>query len=376
MLFQCLLAVNEHGSKEYFFRRAPVDQAVAAYDCNSWNFRDRGLRFKATRFKEVTRELLATCTHLPFSVDSAALFDTILRAYPPVEPAPLYIFKHHALSEQRKLPVLRPYWIVTYTCGGEETVLVDACYETVAGHPEQEEAERFFAYQGKPLAPAQSPVLKVISSRCPECGADVDWGIKEQIHFCQNCGRALVLRSGEVVVQPYEYLVTDQNDSILLPFWRFTVHLKRQNLEYANLADYFRPLFMDRLLKGRAFSNFLSIPAFRIRKVPKGDVLLSELIAFTSTSGHKLVEGPLQPMPSHHSGEVDVVAASEMLNCALPSASGVVPTLHKSGGLVQMLKETTVRFDEARLVLLPFTVQGENLVVNSKLFPVALLDEE
>ena len=83
----------------------------------------------------------------------------------------------------------------------------------------------------------------------------------------------------------------------------------------------------------------------------------------------------MQPPRPVRSGEVDLAAASEILNCALPLACGVAPALHKLGGLTQMLKESSITFQEAGLILLPYPVRHGDMIVNSRPFPVALLSE-
>lgn len=375
-LYQCLLAVSDRGVKEYCFRRTGVDQALPAYDQDQWNFRDRGLRFKEARLKEVTHELMATQTHLPFSFDRDAVFDRIASANVPVEAAADYLFKYNLLCDHRKIPVLRPYWIVTYACGGTETVLVDACFGTVAGHPGPDETVKLYKYHDKPLAAVNTPSLRVISSRCPECGADIAWSGSEKIHFCENCGRALILRAGDVQVQHYEYVPPPEQDHLLLPFWRFQLELKYRDKVYHSLQDYFRLFFAERLLKQRMFTDFLSVPAFKTRRIKKGDQLLAEFIASASSTGMNPAPGPLQPYRPIRSGHTDESAASEILRCALPSASGIPVALHKSGNLMQMLKQTTLNYSRVELIVLPYLVRGEEVVVNSKLFPIALLDEE
>ena len=186
ILFQSILEVNEHGTKEFSLRRLAVDQALPAYDPDRWNFRDRGLRFKKARFKEVTHDLLATSPHMKFSFDSAAAFDTILRTHVPAKPETMRLLNHNTFCQCRKVPVLRPYWIVDYDCRGTETVLVDACFGTVAGHPDSAEADRLYGYKDRPHVPASSPALKVISSRCPVCGVDINWGPVREDSFLRE----------------------------------------------------------------------------------------------------------------------------------------------------------------------------------------------
>jgi hypothetical protein len=303
------------------------------------------------------------------------MYDRIVLAQPPAEEAANFLFKQYTLCDQRKLPVLRPYWIVNYTCGSAETVLVDGCFGTVAGHPDSEEAGRLFRYRDTPLVAAETPALKVISSRCPVCGADTDWRKSEKIHFCRNCGRALILRAGEIIVQPYRIAEPAAN-SVLLPFWRFHLRLKHKSREYQDLGAYFKLFFAERLLKQRPYGDFISIPAFPIRLMKKGDQLLADLIVSASTIGPNLVEGPLQPFTEITSGLVDAAGAREMIACSLPSAAGVVPGLYKSGNLIEILKETSVQPGEAQLVVIPFPVKNENLIANAKPYSLALLDVE
>lgn len=252
-LFQCLLGVDDHGNKEYACRRAAVDQAVAAYDQERWNFRDKGLRFKDTRFKEATREMLCSHSHLPFSSDLNAMCDRIVQAQPPLEAGRSFLFKYYSLCDQRKIPVLRPYWIVNYHCDETETVLIDACFGNVAGHPNEDEAGRLFSYDGKPHAPADTPALRVITSRCPVCGADTEWSTAERIHFCANCGRALLLDSGEIVVESYRYAGLPDSAHLLLPFWKFQLQLEFRNQTYRDLAQYFR-MFSRSVSSNNTFS--------------------------------------------------------------------------------------------------------------------------
>src|SRR3990172_1683626 len=66
ILFQCLLGTNKQEVKQYFFRRAFVDETLQAYNSELWNFRDRGLRFGQARLKQVTASFLSTTPHISF----------------------------------------------------------------------------------------------------------------------------------------------------------------------------------------------------------------------------------------------------------------------------------------------------------------------
>jgi hypothetical protein len=70
---------------------------------------------------------------------------------------------------------------------------------------------------------------------------------------------------------------------------------------------------------------------------------------------------------------VSVQEAAELLPSILPSASGVHPSLHKSGSLVQMLKQTQMETDAGSLVLLPVPIEGENIRVGKQLFSKNLI---
>lgn len=375
-LIQCLLGVDPHGTKEYMCRRAAVDQAVAAYDQEQWNFRDRGLRFKDTRFKEVTRGMLSSQAHLPFSAETEAMCRRIVQAQPPLEEDRNFLFKYYSLCDERRIPVLRPYWIVNYVCGESETVLVDACFGNVAGHPDEAEARKLFAYHGKPLAPADTPALRVITSRCPDCGADTEWSIAERVHFCANCGRALVLDSGEISIQPYTYVEPPNDEHILLPFWKFQIKLEFRNKTYRELAEYFRMFFQDRLLKQHVSGDCVCVPAFFIQRNRRGDQLLGELLCSAVGKLAILTTGPIQPQTEIRPGQIDGGTAAQMLGALIPSVAGAPTALYKMGSLNQMLKDTVLNCEKPELIVLPYPVEADHLIVNSKSFGLGLLDRE
>lgn len=89
-----------------------------------------------------------------------------------------------------------------------------------------------------------------------------------------------------------------------------------------------------------------------------------------------LCAGPVQPQSEIKSGQIDRRTAAEMLGALIPSAAGVPPAFYKMGSLAQMLKETVVNFEKPELILLPYSVDGDSLIVNSKSFGLGLLERE
>jgi endogenous inhibitor of DNA gyrase (YacG/DUF329 family) len=372
-LLQCLLSTDRSGGKQYFLRRAFVDETLPAYDTTRWNFRDRGLRFGKVRLKQVTQKFLSESHHIVFLENMHSQLERIAKAHAPLEGESYYLFKFQSLLRKERLPVLRPYWFVLYNCDQQEAALLDGAFGSVAGYPGGVEEAIFLKYQEKPLLRVEPPRIHVISSRCPVCGVDVPWGPHQRIHFCNNCRRALTFRGVEVDCVSYQYAIATTT-SMWLPFWRFPVRLRNRNTTFDSLRPFYLQFFPERLLKDSDFRNFLSVPAVNIVQERRGDLLLSALIA-EGCRHSDLMQGTLSLQFTIEDCTIGPQEAAEMLPSILPTASGVHPSLHKSGSLVQMLKQTQLETDQGSLVLLPFPFDGDNIRVGKQLFSKNLIQK-
>lgn len=372
VLTQCLLARSEHDVREYQMRTMAVDEALPAYDDTRWDFRDRGLRFGQARLKEATGELLSMHPHLAFRSDIESQLDGMINAFPPL--VRRYDFKLYGLCNRQRLPILRPYWIAKFACERVESVLVDACFGSVAGHPDAEESSKLLLYGEMPYIPTEPLRIRVLPARCPVCGFDIDWSSEEVVHFCTNCGRALALRDSEIQTVAYDYATLPDSSWCHLPFWKIRVKLQCKGRTYDGLKGYFRESFQERILRKGPYGDSLWIPAVQPRRMEKGDEFFAALIADATACSPALQEGPVVPTGSlHPTVRLDSVTASEMAACALPTASGVPASLHKLVTVSRMLRETSVDVTEVRLVLAPYRIQQQDLLVGTQRFSVKLL---
>jgi predicted RNA-binding Zn-ribbon protein involved in translation (DUF1610 family) len=372
VLTQCLLARSEHDVREYQMRSTGVDEALPAYDDTRWNFRDRGLRFGQAKLKEATTELLSQHPHLAFRSDIESQLDRMINTFPPL--VRRYDFRSYRLCNRQRLAILRPYWIVRFACDEVESVLVDACYGSVAGHPNGLEANALLLYGDMPYITSEPAQIRVLPARCPVCGFDIDWSADEVIHFCTNCGRALALRNSEIQTAPYDYATLPDSSWCHLPFWKLRVKLQCKGRTYTGLKSYFRESFQERILRKGPYGDSLWIPAVQPKRMEKGDEFFAALIADATACSPALQEGPVVPSGALRPAvRLDSVTASEIAACALPSASGVPTSLHKLVSVSRMLRETSVEVTEVRLVLVPYRTQQQDILVGTQRFSVKLL---
>src|SRR5205823_5823900 len=100
-------------------------------------------------------------------------------------------------------------------------------------------AENFFLYQNPPGAVATPVHVAVLASRCPDCGADAKWLEDEILHYCVSCGRMLRLENDAIGEHIYQYELSQPENAVHLPFWKFPFQITLQGKQYNHLKDFF-----------------------------------------------------------------------------------------------------------------------------------------
>ena len=376
IVYQCLLGQDEHGSKEYGLHRIPVSETVAAYADAIWNFRDRGIHFGAVKLKQATQEMLSKANHIAFENNVTSQIERVAgHAMPKDKKYETFLFKQNELCDERAIPVLRPYWFVGFS-GDErgEALLLDASFDTVAGHPLDYEQQKFGTYSEKPLCEVEIPRVTIVTSRCPDCGADCRWLPHELIHICKNCNRALALNGDEIKTVSYQFARDTCAKPIFLPFWKVRVSLELRSKNYDRLREYFLLFYQERLLKLDPSADSIYFPAFSITMNGKGDETFSAAALAAVSEQWDFLQGPA-PLTS----EVAIITVSresalEALANLVPSLAGIPPGLHKMGSLTQMLKQTKISQLASSLVLLPFERRDQDVILAGKRVSLKLLE--
>ncbi|MBN2430630.1 MAG: hypothetical protein JXQ27_04110 [Acidobacteria bacterium] len=211
------------------------DEITPAYH-PPWDFRDRGLKLSRQVMKPLGPELLARYSFLepkPLRRDDAALLENwrgrrdLLRG----ELDPL----HHTavLVKARDWTVYRPYvYVLAEIEAAPRWILLDGQFGTVAAYPDSAEVTRVQKGKWHGLAPefVGRQRLRILPSRCPECGGEVPAAGRTEYLVCRRCLR--LLRPSSAGLERIRYgVVADAllpapdeqrigRSAVYLPFWR------------------------------------------------------------------------------------------------------------------------------------------------------------
>ena len=181
--------------------------------------------------------------------------------------------------------VYRPYFLVRALLDrGEETLLFDGGFGTIAGYLTDAEREAFT--RGKDEDPlgtegASFRQVAVVPSRCPNCGMDPKLPEDAVVSICANCHAGVSPSPRGLVLVAYdrEEGTTPDRATALLPFWRFPFQAVIAGLPpMRTLEAYAAAIFPQGLPKG--FSpqgDSVYVPAWRLLTTEAGDETFSAL---------------------------------------------------------------------------------------------------
>jgi hypothetical protein len=229
-VIQAVLGRQGDGPKIARLRGYVAEQTTPAYDPAKFNLRDAGLRLG----RSVFRPLLSTDVpklgrFVPRSEASASRRELEKWRTQNLDAGFESVAKHGVVAVTFEATVYRPYFLVRAVLDrGDETMLFDGGFGTIAGYLSDEERSQFTA--GKDTDPlgtkgASFRHVSVAPSRCPNCGMDPKFALADDaiMSVCVNCHAGITLSSQGLVLMNYdrEEGITPKKGTALLPFWRF-----------------------------------------------------------------------------------------------------------------------------------------------------------
>jgi hypothetical protein len=190
-----------------------------------------------------------------------------------------------------------------------------------------------------------------MSTLCPNCGNALKGGRESLLLFCHICHVAWNPASGRLVASQFEVVPGERDLSVYLPFWRMHVTVKGITLKsYADLA---RLANLPKMIRGEWEGQevYFWIPAFRVH--PSLFLRLSkQMTLFQSMEKTEAILPNALLHPVTFSEESAAASLKIHLANLLTKKRDAFPKLH----------EITIGSVESRLVFIPFTSIGSELV--------------
>jgi len=201
-----------------------------------------------------------------------------------------------------------------------------------------------------PLEDTGSWTVSFLPAICPECGWDMPGERQSQVLLCTNCDRAWQVEGGRFV--PLSFGSIEGGGGEVLPFWRVEVGIDGVKLDsYADLAALANLPRAVRDEWHRRRPAFW-IPAFRSR--PRLFLRLARQLTVFAPGEETLA--PRVPPGKIHPVTVGYEAALESVRLTL--AELAVPRKN----VLPLLEGVKVKLLDRRLVYLPFTARGGDLM--------------
>jgi predicted RNA-binding Zn-ribbon protein involved in translation (DUF1610 family) len=369
-LVQGILGRRGDGPKLVRLRAFAVEHTVPGYAEDAVNLRDRGLRLAVSRVRPLTiRAVEALQPFLPWVPAADRPYREIDKwTGRDLDPGTEATAKHGRFLFARRLLVYRPYWVAhIQTNEGQEWVLVDGSFGTLAGHPSEAEVRVLLDLGTLDPLGSEEPSyrrVQVIPSRCPDCGFEGRFDPHAHVSVCTNCHRALALEPGGVALVPCDHVDGDL-DADYLPFWsfRFDVQMAGE-APVSCFEDYERALFPVAPPGPRPTGPRLFVPAFRLLGTGIGDQAFQRLVEWIHAASPPTVDSkvPLGGRPTFASVTVSEADAREIAPFVFfglhsKAAAARLTTLLLRKGLQDA--RTTLR--DPRLVWVPFERSGAEL---------------
>lgn len=353
-----------------------VEHTVPGYDAAKANLRDRGLRLDQTLARPLTaaavkgggrflpRVALEERQHR--EIDKWLQRDLDRR----IEP----IAKHGVFLAGPRLLVYRPYWVAhMITDKGQEWILFDAGFLTIAGYPSELEVRELLRLRDQdPLGAERESFrrVSVVPSRCPDCGFEESYDRRAALIVCPNCHRALQLGKQGPQVVPYEHSVRGQADldAAWLPFWRYPFGAETADNKKLDSLDAYAQALLPQPSPGlRLTGRHLFVPGFRLLGTEPGDELFKEVCEWIHATP-----------PEQREGKIPLGGRPRLVGVSLgePEARRLAPfvllALHDKRKAARwnrlLLKKavTDLSLDalgEPTLLMVPFDRQGDDVTI-------------
>lgn len=284
---QAVLGRYGDGAKIARLRAYIAEQTTPAYDETRFNLRDAGLRLGRSVFKPLlSADVPRLGRFVPRTPADASRRDLEKWRDRNLEAGLEPVTRQGRLSVTFEATVYRPYYLVRVLLDrGDETILFDGGFGTIAGYLSEKERDQFTT--GKDLDPlgTRGPSFRQVSvapSRCPNCGMAPKLAEDAILSVCENCHAGVALSAEGLVRAVYtrEEGTSPRRDETLLPFWRFPFDIRLQGSPALRTLDaYAEAIFPGGLPKG--FSpqgDSLCVPAWRLLTTQAGDETFAAVV--------------------------------------------------------------------------------------------------
>lgn len=283
-IVQAVLGRHGDGPKIARLRAYLAEQTSAAYDPARFNLRDAGLRLG----RSVLRPLLSADVaklgrFLPRLPADASRRELEKWRGQNLEAGFESVAKQGQVVVTFEATVYRPYFLVRAMLDrGDETLLFDAGFGTIAGYLSDEERNTFtLGKDTDPLGTAGSSFrhVSVAPSRCPNCGMDPKLADAAIVSVCENCHAGIAPTAKGLTLVGYEREegTTTSRETVMLPFWRFPFEIGLPGAPVIRtLEAYAAALFPQGVPKGFSPQGpHVLVPAFKLLTTAAGDQAFS-----------------------------------------------------------------------------------------------------
>ena len=285
-VIQAVLGRHGDGAKIARLRAYIAEQTSPAYDASRLNLRDAGLRLGRSIFRPLlSADVPGLGRFVPRAATDASRRELEKWRGQNLEAGFESVAKQGQVAVTFEAAVYRPYFLVRVLLDrGDETLLFDGGFGTIAGYLTDAEREAFT--RGKDEDPlgtegASFRQVAVVPSRCPNCGMDPKLPEDAVVSICANCHAGVSPSPRGLVLVTYdrEEGTTPDRATALLPFWRFPFQAGIAGLPpMRTLEAYAAAIFPQGLPKG--FSpqgDSVYVPAWRLLTTEAGDETFSAL---------------------------------------------------------------------------------------------------
>ena len=282
---QAVLGRKGDGPKIARLRGYIAEQTTPAYDTARFNLRDAGLRLGRSVFKPLlSADVPSLGRFLPRTEADASRRELDKWRGQNMDVGFESVAKQGQVAVTFEATVYRPCYLLRAQLDkGDETLLFDGGFGTIAGYLSEEERNRFVV--GKDVDPlgiagASFRRLIVAPSRCPNCGMDPKLADEAVVSVCENCHAGVGTDARGLVAAKYdrEEGITTRKDTALLPFWRFPFDIRLQGAApITSLEAYAAAIFPTAPPGFTPQGSFVFVPAWRLLTTEAGDATFTDL---------------------------------------------------------------------------------------------------
>lgn len=276
---QAVLGRHGDGAKIARLRGFIAEQTTPAYDPR-YNLRDAGLRLGRAVFRPLlSGELKALGGFVPRAKADASRRDLEKWRTRDLEAGFESVTKKGEVIVTFEATVYRPFFMVRASLDrGDELLLFDAGFGTIAGYLSPEEADAFMRGEETDPLGTQGATFRhvaVIPARCPNCGADPKLEEEATLSVCENCHAGFTPTAQGLTLRNYEREegVVPNREMTFIPFWRFPFEIKVAGAPPLTTLDaYAAALFPQGAPKDFAPQGpFVFVPGWRLLTTLAGD---------------------------------------------------------------------------------------------------------